>query len=146
MKNSVSGRTAWLISVGAAALAAALLRRWQLASAYLPETGLFVHGAPATFALLGLTGLLALVCLLLTRVSGPAPEDFLPAFSGPQAGHMAVWAAAWILMTAAGGFGMQEGFRGLRQWRALPGSFSPRLARRLRREMEVYQRLPEQNP
>ena len=22
------------------------LRRWQLASAYLPETGLFVHGAP----------------------------------------------------------------------------------------------------
>ena len=32
------------------------------------------------------------------------------------------------------------------QWRALPGSFSPRLARRLRREMEVYQRLPEQNP
>ncbi len=32
------------------------------------------------------------------------------------------------------------------QWRALPGSFSPRLARRLRRETEVYQRLPEQNP
>ena len=27
------------------------LRRWQLASAYLPETGLFVHGAPATLAL-----------------------------------------------------------------------------------------------
>ena len=30
------------------------LRRWQLASAYLPEAGLFVHGAPATYALLGL--------------------------------------------------------------------------------------------
>ena len=30
------------------------------------------------------------------------------------------------------------------QWRALPGSFSPRLARRLRREMELYQRLPGQ--
>lgn len=104
----------------AGGVAGFFLRRWQLASAYLPETGLFVHGAPATFALLGLTGLLALVCLLLTRVSGPAPEDFLPAFSCPQAGHMAVWAAAWILMTAAGGFGMQEGFRGLRQWRALP--------------------------
>ena len=28
------------------------------------------------------------------------------------------------------------------QWRAIPGSFTPRLARRLRREMEVYQRLP----
>ena len=28
------------------------------------------------------------------------------------------------------------------RWRALPGSFSPALARRLRREMKVYQRLP----
>ena len=35
-----------------------LLRRWQLASAYQPETGLFVPGAPATWALLGLTALL----------------------------------------------------------------------------------------
>ena len=30
------------------------------------------------------------------------------------------------------------------KWRALPGDFSPRLARRLRRETEVYQRLPDQ--
>lgn len=29
------------------------------------------------------------------------------------------------------------------QWRALPGVFTPRLARRLHREMEVYQRLPQ---
>ena len=28
------------------------------------------------------------------------------------------------------------------QWRALPGSFDGKLARRLRREVEVYQRLP----
>ena len=28
------------------------------------------------------------------------------------------------------------------RWRALPGSFSPELADRLRREMELYQRLP----
>ncbi len=32
------------------------------------------------------------------------------------------------------------------RWRALPGSFSPELADRLRREMEVYQRLPGQEP
>ncbi len=29
------------------------------------------------------------------------------------------------------------------RWRALPGSFSPELADRLRREMEIYQRLPK---
>ena len=28
------------------------------------------------------------------------------------------------------------------RWRALPGSFSPELADRLHREMEIYQRLP----
>ena len=31
------------------------------------------------------------------------------------------------------------------QWRCPAGSFTPKLARRLRREMKVYQRLPEQN-
>ena len=51
MKNSVSGRTAWLISVGAAALAAALLRRWQLASAFEEATGLPIPGAPASVIL-----------------------------------------------------------------------------------------------
>ena len=29
------------------------------------------------------------------------------------------------------------------QWRALPGAFSTELARRIRRETELYQRLPE---
>lgn len=56
MKNSVSGRTPWLISAGGAALAAALLRRWQLASAFEPETGLAIPGAQAS---------VILVCLLV---------------------------------------------------------------------------------
>ena len=50
-------------------LAGFLLRRWQLASAYLPEAGLLVRGAPATFVLLGLIALLALVFLALDRQS-----------------------------------------------------------------------------
>ena len=29
------------------------------------------------------------------------------------------------------------------QWRTLPGTFDEKLARRLRREMRIYQRLPE---
>lgn len=51
MKNSVSGRTAWLISAGGAALAAALLRRWQLASAFEPDSGLAIPGAQASVIL-----------------------------------------------------------------------------------------------
>lgn len=51
MKNSVSGRTPWLISVGTAALAAAFLRRWQLASAFEPDTGLAIPGAQASVIL-----------------------------------------------------------------------------------------------
>lgn len=97
-----------------------LLRRWQLASAYLPETGLFVHGAPATFALLGLTALLALVFLALIWKKPEGIDDFLPAFGAPDMGQMAVLTAAGFLLMLAGGFGMQSGFRGIRLWRAAP--------------------------
>jgi len=100
------------------------LRRWQLASAYLPNTGLFIHGAPATYALLGFTALLAAVFLLLLVRKREGLDDFLPAFGCPGAGQMTVLAAAGLLMPAAGGFGMQEGFRSLRLWRASPEAYS----------------------
>lgn len=98
------------------------LRRWQLASAYRPEEGLFTHGAPATWALLLLTALLALAFGLALRGEGrkSAPDDFLPAFGCPQAGQMMVLAAAGFLLFAAGGLGMQDGFRTLRLWQAAP--------------------------
>ena len=57
------------------------LRRWQLASAFHPETGLFTHGAPATWALLALTAALLLALFLLVRGERVGPDDFLPAFS-----------------------------------------------------------------
>lgn len=100
-----------------------VLRRWQMTSAYLPETQLFVHGAPATWALLGLTALMALGFLLLVWKKTEGLDDFLPAFGCPAAGQMAVLAAAGFLMLAAGGFGLQEGFRSLRLWRAAPGMY-----------------------
>ena len=100
-----------------------LLRRWQLASAYVPETGLFIHGAPATLALLGLLGLLALAFLLLSWEKGEGPSDFLPAFRCPEPGQMAALAAAGFLLFAAGGFGMQDGFRALRMWRLDPSLY-----------------------
>lgn len=96
------------------------LRRWQLASAYQPDTELFISGAPATYALLGLTALLALAFLLLLREKQEGVDDFLPAFGSPDVGQMTVLAIAWLLMFAAGNFGMQAGFRGFRLWRAAP--------------------------
>ncbi|NBI10209.1 hypothetical protein D1641_09320 [Colidextribacter sp. OB.20] len=98
------------------------LRRWQLASAYVPETGLFTRGAPATFALLGLLALLALAFALLTRHK-EGPEDFLPAFRSPEAGQMAALVISWLLMTLAGSLGMMAGFKGLRLWRAAPDMY-----------------------
>ena len=97
-----------------------LLRRWQLASAYLPETGLFVHGAPATYALLGLIALLALALLLVNRKKREGLDDFLPAFGAPDAGQMTVLAAAGLLLLAAGALGIREGLAVLQLWRAAP--------------------------
>ena len=97
----------------AGGVAGFFLRRWQLASAYLPETGLFVHGAPATLALLALTGLLALAFLLAVLKKKEGLDDFLPAFGSPGSGQMTVLTAAGFLLFAAGGLGMQEGFQGL---------------------------------
>ena len=74
-----------------------LLRRWQLASAYQPDTGLFVHGAPATGALLGLTALLMVVFLVLVCKRREGLDDFLPAFGSPSVGQMTVLAAAGLL-------------------------------------------------
>ena len=97
-----------------------LARRWQLASAYVPETGLFTRGAPATLVLMGLLGLTALAVLLLVCQRREGLEDFLPTFGSPDVGQMTVFAASWVLFLAAGGFGMQAGFRGLRLWRGNP--------------------------
>lgn len=100
-----------------------LLRRWQMASAYAPEAGLFTRGAPATYALMGLIVLLAAGFLLLLWKKPEGLDDFLPAFGCPGTGQMAVLAAAGLLMLFAGGFGMQDGFRALRLWRADPGTY-----------------------
>jgi len=104
----------------AGGIAGFFLRRWQLASAYVPETGLFVHGAPATLALLGLLAALALVFLLLVWEMKEGPEDFLPAFRSPEAGQMTVLAAAGMLLLAAGALGVRDGIAALQLWRAAP--------------------------
>lgn len=63
MKDNISERTRWLVCAGAGALAAAALRRWQLASAFEPPLGLSVPGAQAS---------VILVCVLLMAAAGLA--------------------------------------------------------------------------
>lgn len=63
MRDNVSQRTRWLACAGAAALAAAALRRWQLASAFEPPLGLPIPGAQAS---------VILVCVLVMAAAGLA--------------------------------------------------------------------------
>lgn len=95
------------------------LRRWQLASAYDPATHLFANGAPATYALLGLTALVGVLLVLLVKnVRGP--EEFSTAFRCPATGYMAVMAAAAFLFFGTGVLGLMEGMTQLRLWRMDP--------------------------
>ena len=51
MKRSITGRARWLACTFAAALVTAVLRRWQLGSAFEKGTGLAIPGAPASVIL-----------------------------------------------------------------------------------------------
>lgn len=99
-----------------------LLRRWQLASAYVPETGLFLHGAPATLALAGLLGAAALVFLLLVWHK-EGPEDFLPAFHSPETGQVTALTAAGLLLMVAGALGLWSGLDALTLWKLNPDQY-----------------------
>ena len=99
------------------------LRRWQMASAYQPDTGLFVPNAPATFALLGFTALLAVIFLLLVREKREGLDDYLPAFGSPSVGQMSLLAAGGLLMCGAAANGMADGLRALRLWKDNPGMY-----------------------
>ena len=100
-----------------------LARRWQLASAYVPETGLFTHGAPATLVLMGLLGLAAAVFLLMVLPIKEGPEDFLPAFHSPETGQITILTAAGLLMMAAGALGLWSGLDSLSLWRTHPDQY-----------------------
>ncbi len=97
------------------------LRRWQLASAYLPDTQLFVPRAPATLALLGVLAVVLLALLVLSR-GLPPQKDFLPAFRCPSAGFMTLLAISGFLVLGAGVLGFLRGTQLLSLWRLYPDS------------------------
>lgn len=100
-----------------------LVRRWQLASAYVPETGLFTHGAPATLVLMGLLGLAGVVILLLVLPIKEGPEDFLPAFHSPETGQITILTAAGLLLMITGVLGLWNGLDSLSLWRTYPDQY-----------------------
>ena len=106
----------------AGGLAAFGLRRWQLLSAYDPETRLFRADAPATLALTALLALLALAFLLLTVKRGDGPLDFLPAFRCPSPLFMTGQAASAFLFFGAGVLTLLEGMSSLTLWRTSAAS------------------------
>ena len=88
------------VAGGAAGFA---LRRWQLASAFEPDTGLPISGAPATWALLALSLLMAGALLLLCLGKHyPFPGGYGEAFSCPAPAYAAAVVAAGFLLCAGG--------------------------------------------
>lgn len=77
MRDNVSQRTRWLACAGAAALAAAVLRGWQLASAFEPPLGLPIPGAQASVILVCVLVMAAagLAILALARGNRPAEQN-----------------------------------------------------------------------
>lgn len=76
MRDNISERARWLACAGVAALAALLLRRWQLSCAFEPPLGLPVPGAQASVILtcVLLMAAAGLGILALSRRPGPAWE------------------------------------------------------------------------
>lgn len=98
------------------------LRRWQLTSAYVPDTQLFVHNAPATAALLAVLAAVLVVLLVLNRSTGKPVDDFLPAFRCPSPALSGALVCGGVLLLLAGGLGLLRGVEALSMWRGYPGS------------------------
>lgn len=75
--QSISGRGPWLLFTAAAALGAAALRRWQLATAFEPDTGLAVPWAQAS-VILTCVIIMAGAWLILLAIRRPLPGGRTP--------------------------------------------------------------------
>ena len=91
---------------GAALLAGMVgfaLRKWELAAAFEPDTGLSIPGAPATLVLIAWSVLAAAVLILLTRRGGESrPFDETFAADGSPLYLTASVVSAFLLLASAG--------------------------------------------
>lgn len=93
-----------LLVLGPLMVAAGMIRRWQVATAFEPDTGLLVPHAPATLVMLGLLAVAVMGLLLLAREGTRSRtwRGYLSAFALPAKGLLVVYVAAGACLVAAG--------------------------------------------
>lgn len=97
------------------------VRLWQRTSALDPATELFVHGAPATWALLALTAAVAVLALALCPGGRAIPEgEEAQAFQCPSSGYMTLMAAAALGFLASAVAGVPQLMQELQAWQLSP--------------------------
>ena len=92
------------------------LRKWQWLSAYDRKTELFMDGAIATYALLGLLAVLAVSFLLAVGRTNREKITLPPACPDPI--YMCLMVAGAFLFMVAGVFGLLEGMELMEEYRA----------------------------
>lgn len=92
------------------------LRKWQWLSAYDRKTELFMDGAIATCALLGLLAVLAVFFLLAVGRTNREKITLPPACPDPI--YMCLMVAGALLFMVAGVFGLMEGMELMEEYRA----------------------------
>lgn len=97
-----------------------LVRTWQRSSALDPSTNLFIHGAPATWALLGV--LLAVAVLAVALCSGGPTFDGeeAQAFQCPSTFYMTLMTVAAMGFLASAAAGVPQLMQELQAWQADP--------------------------
>ena len=96
-----------------------LLRLWQYASAYHPDSQLFDAGAPASLALLAWAALMGVLALVLGRggKDGEKPEEALLC---PSTGYMTVMTAGGMCFLLAAAAGVPELLQQIEAWQLDP--------------------------
>lgn len=101
---------ALVLSTVGLGLAGLFLRRWQLATAFEPDTGLLTPGQPATAALIGVTVLAAALALGLSVAlfRGEAPKGYLANLAAPNLAVGLLTILAGALLFAGGVLGVRD--------------------------------------
>ena len=98
-----------------------LVRLWQRASALDPTTNLFTHGAPATWALLALTAVVAVLALALCSGGRSIPEgESAQAFQCSSPAYMTLMVVSGMGFLVAAAAGVPQLMQDLRAWQIDP--------------------------
>lgn len=98
-----------------------LVRMWQRSSALDPTTNLFVHGAPATWALLALTAVVAILALILCSGGRTIAEgEEHRAFQCPASGYMTLMVVAGMGFLVSAAAGVPQLMQDLQAWQTAP--------------------------